>query len=288
MSRADRRRVARAKPSPATSRYESAYVGTEGLFFQRLRAQAKWMFVFLALVFGVSFVFFGVGGNISGTGVADILGFGGGGTGQASVDDAQEKLDKNPADAEALRELATAYQTEGKPAEAISPLEQYTALKPKDEDALRELAGLYLSTASQARNDLAIAQQQAALLNPGADFLPPSSTPLGQALANVPITQALTTKATTAANDAYQRYIAAYTSAKDAYQKIAKLAPTDANAQYSLADAAQNAGDTTTAIAAFKQFVKLAPDDPNAAYARQQIKQLQQSSSSAGGSSPGG
>ena len=33
------------------------------MFFPRLRRQAKWMFVFLALVFGVGFVAFGVGGT---------------------------------------------------------------------------------------------------------------------------------------------------------------------------------------------------------------------------------
>jgi tetratricopeptide (TPR) repeat protein len=286
MARADRRRVARAKPSPAPSRYESAYVGTEGLFFQRLRAQAKWMFIFLALVFAVSFVFFGVGGNISGTGVADIFGLGGG-TGQPSVEDAQKKLDKNPADAQALRDLSTAYQTEGKTDEAVGPLEQYTALRPKDEDALRELAGLYLTRASVAREDLAVAQQEATLLNPGESFLPPSTTPLGQALSSAPITQAVSGKANAAVNDAYTRLVGAYTAAKEAYQKVVKLAPADAAAQLQLADAAQNSGDATTAIAAYKRFLKLAPDDPSAPLVRQQIKQLQ-SSTSAGGSGSGG
>ena len=33
----------------------------EELFFQRLRNHAKWMFVLLALVFALGFVFFGVG-----------------------------------------------------------------------------------------------------------------------------------------------------------------------------------------------------------------------------------
>ena len=34
------------------------------MFFPRLRRQAKWMFVFLALVFGVGFVIFGVGSSL--------------------------------------------------------------------------------------------------------------------------------------------------------------------------------------------------------------------------------
>jgi regulator of sirC expression with transglutaminase-like and TPR domain len=245
------------------------------------------MFVFLALVFAVSFVFFGVGANISGTGVADILGFGSGGTGQPSADDARERLDKNPTDAQALRDLATALQTDGKTQEAIQPLEQYTALRPKDEDALRELAGLYVNRASVARNELALAQQEAALQNPGASFLPPSSTPLGQALATQPITQAVSGKSNTAVNDSYTRMIAAYTAAKGAYQKVAKLAPADASSQLDLADAAQNSGDAPTAIAAYKKFVELAPDDPSVPLVKQQIQQLQ-SATNAGPASTGG
>ena len=276
MARADRRRVARAKPAPTPSRYESAYVGTEGLFFQRLRAQAKWMFVFLALVFGVGFVFFGVGGNLAGTGVADIFGVGGG-TGQPSIEEAQEKLDANPNNAEALRELSTAYQAEGQPDDAIAPLEQFTTLRPRNEDALRELAGLYLSSASRAREDLSVAQAQAALLNPGADFLPPANTPLGQALGNAPITQAAAGDANAAVNQAYSELVGAYTSAKETYQKIVRLAPTDADAQLQLADTAQNSGDATTAIAAYKRFLALAPDDPAAPLVRQQIEQLEAS-----------
>jgi tetratricopeptide (TPR) repeat protein len=286
MSRADRRSVARSKSSTAPSRYESAYVGTEGLFFQRLRRQTKWMFVFLALVFATSFVFFGVGANISGTGVADILGLGSS-TGQPSADDARKALEKNPTNAQALRDLATALQTDGKADEAISPLEQFTSLRPKNEDALRELAGLYLSRAGSARDDLALAQQEATLLNPGANFLPVSTTPLGQALATQPITQAVSSKANTAVNDAYTRMLAAYTAAKGAYQRIVKISPTDASSQLQLADAAQNSGDAAAAIAAYKAFLKLAPDDPAAPQVKAIIKQLQ-STTNAGAASTGG
>ena len=62
-------------------------------------------------------------------GVADIIGVGGGGAGQPSVDDARERLAENPDDAQALRDLATALQTDGQADEAIVPLEQYVALR---------------------------------------------------------------------------------------------------------------------------------------------------------------
>jgi hypothetical protein len=50
------------------------------MFFPKLRAQAKWMFVFLALVFGLGFVVFGVGSGVGGTGIGDLLQGGGGGS----------------------------------------------------------------------------------------------------------------------------------------------------------------------------------------------------------------
>ena len=48
------------------------------------------------------------------------------------------------------------------------------------------------------------------------------------------------------------------------------------------AQAAQQAGDTATAILAYKAFLKLAPDDPNAPIVKAQLKQLKQTSSASG------
>ena len=139
MARADRRRDARAKPVAAgPDRYQSAYVGTDALFFQRLRRQAKWVFVFLAFVFAFSFVVFGVGSDVPG-GVADILNGRAPGSG-ADVEGARERTQENPQDAAAWKDLADGLQQEGKSEEAISPLEPYVALRPRDTDALGTLA----------------------------------------------------------------------------------------------------------------------------------------------------
>jgi tetratricopeptide (TPR) repeat protein len=245
------------------------------------------MFVFLALVFAVGFVAFGVGANIGGTGIADVLGVGGSGSGQPSVDDAEKQLEKKPNDLAALRELATALQTEGRTEEAIDPLVRYTTLKPRDVEAQRELAGLYLTQATKARQELQDAQIEAQLLNPGGDFLPPASSPLGEALSTAPITQAVTGKANERVNVAYSQLITAYQQAKSTYQQIVKLTPDDASAQLQLADTAQNSGDSTTAIAAYKRFLKLAPDDPSAPLVRQEIKRLQSAASASSSSSAG-
>jgi len=65
----------------------------------------------------------------------------------------------------------------------------------------------------------------------------------------------------------------------DAYQKLAGLQPNDPNVQLELAQAAQQTGDATTAIAAYERFLKLAPDDPNASVVQAQLKQLRKNAS---------
>jgi hypothetical protein len=129
------------------------------MFFPRIRRHAKWVFVFLALAFGLGFVGFGVGAG--GVGIGDILKGSGGGSGVPSISSSQKKIEKNPTDAQAYRDLATAYQAKGDVDNAVDALGQYTNLRPKDVDALRELAGLYLNQASAAQQRAQIAELRA-------------------------------------------------------------------------------------------------------------------------------
>jgi tetratricopeptide (TPR) repeat protein len=274
VARADRRRAARARPATPASRYQSARVGTDDLFFQRLRRQAKWAFVFLALVFGVGFVAFGVGSDVPG-GIADVLGGGGAGSSGPSASEAREKLEENPRDPQALRDLATALQQEGKPTEAIAPLEQYTRLRPKDEEALRELGSLYLAQATDVGTEAQLAQLQVQSLDPGSLFRPSEGSDLGRALGSGQIVSA----ATAEANERFTRLLTElqgiYGKATTTYQNIAELAPDDPSVQIQLADAAVNAGDTAAALTAYKRFIALAPDDPSAPLVRQEIRRLE-------------
>jgi tetratricopeptide (TPR) repeat protein len=247
------------------------------------------MFVVLALLMGVGFVAFGVGSDVQG-GIADVLGVGGGGAAgddRPSEDDARERLAKNPDDTQALRDLSTALQDEGKLDEAVEPLDRYTTLRPNDEDALRELANLYLSRATRIQTELQIAQTRAQVLNPGQDFLPAATSPLGQALSTAPITQAVSADVNEELNGLYSRLNGAYTEAVGTYQRLAKVVPDDESVQLDLADTAQRANDMPTAIAAYKRFLELAPDSPQAELIRQQIKQLEATQSALGGSAAG-
>ena len=42
-----------------------------------------------------------------------------------------------------------------------------------------------------------------------------------------------------------------------------------------LAQVAESAGDSATAVKAYKQFIKLSPDDPNTPLVKQHLKQLE-------------
>ena len=281
MARADRRRVQRAKQTPGIRASGAASAVEETLFFSRLRRNAKWLFAFLALVFGLSFVVFGVGSDVPG-GVADLF-QGRASSSGPSVEDAQEKVEKNPRDAAALRELATALQTEGRPDEAVPVLERYARLSPRDDSALRELATLYVSRAGRLRSEAQQAQVRAQFANPDDALLPPTSTPLGQALADRPISNAVAAQVQAELSAKIEEMQEAFRKAQETYQRIVVLRPEDANAQLELADAALNAGDTQVAIGAYKRFLELAPDDPQAPLVEEQIKRLEGSVSSSSG-----
>ena len=229
--------------------------------------------MFLALVFGVGFVAFGVGSDVPG-GVADVLQGRAPGSGP-SVSEARERVEERPRDADALRDLVTALQNEGQPDEAIPYLERYTQVRPSDTAALRELAGLYLGRAGRNQGEAQRLQTRLQLLTPESSFLPPATTPLGQALSDSPITSAVQQEAQAAFTDALTRMQEAFRSAQEVYQRLVVLEPEDANLQLQLADAALNAGDTELALASYRRFLELAPDDPQAPLVEQEIERLE-------------
>jgi tetratricopeptide (TPR) repeat protein len=242
------------------------------MFFMRLRRSTKPIFLFLALVFALTFVFLGVGSGSAGVG--DLLGgldLFGGGSSATSVGKAQDELKKHPRDPGAYRDLARAYETKGDDAKAIDALNGYLLLRPKDASALSELAALYLTQAEAARGQAAAAQ---AKLTSGSLFTPAAGGSLGQAVGQNPITEASSAGVNQAFTAAYQRMQSAYASAVDAYRKVAARAPNDPTVQLRLADTAETAGDSKTAIAAYKRFLKLAPDDPSVPVVKQRIKLL--------------
>jgi tetratricopeptide (TPR) repeat protein len=253
----------------------------EQLFFQRLRVHAKWAFVLLALVFGLGFVFLGIGSGSNG--ITDALqnafNFGKS-SGGASISSLERKTEKNPLDAKAWRDLATAYETKQRTNDAIRALAQYTGLRPRDTGALAELASEYGQQANAAAQEYQDVQaQMLSQVPPSALFAPPSSTPLGKAFSDPkalqdPISTLLQQQLQSKQQAALSNYQTAQANAEKTYQQIVKLTPKDANAQLQLAQAAQSASDPKVALQAYEKFLALAPQDPLAPQIRQQVKQL--------------
>jgi tetratricopeptide (TPR) repeat protein len=244
------------------------------MFFTRLRRHAKWMFVFLALVFAVGFVGFGIGANQNAS-LGDLIrGNSGSTSGNLSVGDAREQLQKNPKSAEAKRDLATALQEDGRTDEAITVLNAYVAQSPKDENALRELAGLYLARANALAQDAQTAQLGASYRTFGSTFSVPLDLGNGATLGTDPIDEAISTQASQEVSAAVGKAQTAYQNAEATYDKLATVAPRDPNVQLELAQAAQQSGNVAKAITAYERFLVLAPDDPSASIVKQQIAQL--------------
>ena len=273
-----RPRPQQAKPKRKQKTWE------DELFFARLRRHTKWMFVLLALVFGVGFVAFGVGSGSTGVGgIGDIFNsvFGKSSSGiDSRISSDQKKLARNPGDAQAAIDLSTLYQQKQENTKAIEVLKTASQRKPKDLDLLNAIAGIYRTETSTARNAAAAAQNALAArpaTPPGLDI----NSQLGQALSSDPLSQELRTNAT----EAFSKLTTAYSKTETAYKKVADAAkgtPQEANAQLALGsvaiEAVQVTGQTTDiqlAIGAFKRYLKLEPHGVSANQARQTLQQLE-------------
>jgi cytochrome c-type biogenesis protein CcmH/NrfG len=243
------------------------------LFFVRMRRRAKPAYFILAFLFAVTFAFLGVG---SGTGGLDQLFnnlniFHHSGT---SVSAALKEVQKHPSDPKGFRDLATAYEAKGDTVDAIGALQQYTDIRTKDAKAFAELGGLQLTDAQDLLGQYENAYSNEQLAAPSQGLLPSTSSPVGKALGTNPIELASATQVNSVVTSLGQRVQLAYSDAVASYKQMAKLEPNNANAQFQLAQAAQTANDTTTAVAAYRAYLKLIPNGSTAAQVRALIKQL--------------
>ena len=240
------------------------------MFFPRLRRQAKWMFVFLALVFGIGFVAFGIGGSGTG-GFADFFQNGGSTSSGPSVGDAKNKIeDGNLA---AYKELAEAYRTEGKQDEAIAAGESYVRFKPNDYAFMRSLASDYEGKAARQRDEAAAIQEELTT-STGTTFAVPPDSVLGRALGTGRIDRELTADANQKLTELYGGIEAAYTRATTLYQRVARVEKDDVLLQMLLAQSAYQARKNDVAIKASQQVCKLAPGSVDCQQAKNLIAQI--------------
>jgi tetratricopeptide (TPR) repeat protein len=246
------------------------------MFFPRLRRQARWVFVFLALVFALGFVFFGVG---SGSSLGDLLNpgsiFGTSSGGGTSLGSLKKKAEAHPRNGRAQLDYVQGLDAKGRTDESRKVLERYVKLKPKDTDVLSDLAGRYDTMATdqvQIAQEAAISAQGVS----GADLFPQLKLDSkGTTLGTDPIVGAVTTKAQDQQQKAQTIAIRAWKNEERVLKRLVAVTPDDTTSIYRLAGAAASAGDTPVAIKSLKDFLRLAPDAPEAAIAKQQLQQLQ-------------
>ncbi len=253
------------------------------MFFPRLRNQAKWAFVFLILVFGGGFVFLGVGSGGLDLGQLIRDAFGNRTSSGTSVSQAQKRVSERPFNSIARKDLANALEKNGRVDEAIAAWTVYTKLNPQDVTALQHVGQLELGQADRYFREAqlaSLAQQDAGV---GSAFRPSSTAKFGQALGEDPIAAALSRQASTQLQGASVKYQTAAARAVGTYQQIVKLRPSDQQALFSLAQAADTLRQTPVAIRAYKRLLKFKLDPATAAQIRGRVKTLLQSSTPTGG-----
>ena len=241
------------------------------MFFPKLRRNAKWVFLFLAIVFALGFVGFGVGAG--GVGIGDVFRGTAGASGVPSISESEKRITENPRDAAAFRDLATAYQAAGNTDEAIEALENFVVLKPKNAAALVDLASLYLVKVDEAQQRARVANIRAAYLAPGAavvGFTQFGGSPLEPDAISGAVDRQLSQIVQTELGQAQT----AAAQAVDAYKRRAAIEPRNALFQLELAQTAESAGDPASAVTAYEKFLELEPDDPNAPDVQARLKQL--------------
>ena len=267
---------AKAKAQPTKAARKRGRRGHSGggnpnqdLFFIRLRRRQKWIYAFLAVIFAATFAGVGVGSG-NGGGLDQLYSglFGGGGN---SVSKAKDEIAKHPA--KGYRDLATAYETNGDNASAITALQSYLALKKNDADVWGELGGLQLTQAQTYLTQYQAVQQSAQLADPSAAFLPGGT--LAQAVGTNAAYQNAAQQASSQSSALYQQVTTSLSSAVTSYQKVTKIRPRSTTAWEELATAATNAGNSTVALGAWKTVLKLDPHSPQRASIERQIKALQ-------------
>ena len=186
-------------------------------------------------------------------------------------------------DAAAQLALAEALQLDGKPEEAIAPLQRYLKLRANDEEALQTLAGLYLSRAQRIQDEAARRAAGGGVPRPGPDFRPDrghrSSATRVELGVHATSRRTRPTSARPSCTASCRRWPP---SSRTAHERIAQdLARRSDACSSSSPRRRRTRATSTTALAAYKRFLKLAPDDPSAEVVREQIKLLEQSAAPA-------
>lgn len=282
---ASKRKTTGGSPAPR----QEAPASATPTMNERLRSKGKWVFLFLAIVFAVSFVLAGVG--TGGPSFIDLW------SQEKSVEkaettstdstvsDALAAVKKDAKDAQAQVALAQAYVNAGELDKASEPAATAAELAPEDVDVQTAIADVRLAQAAallQKAQDAYAGAQGAGLIG-GRPAVPASVIP-GQTqgatafqTAQEALSSAQFSEASTAAQPFQTEAQQAYQAAVAAQQAVTRLQPDDPAAWFRMGQIATAANDTQQALEAYRRFVKLAPEDPLVTQVKEEIDRLQTS-----------
>lgn len=256
---------------------------------ERLRSKGKWVFLFLAIVFAISFVLAGVG--TGGPSFLDLLSQNRDSQPvettptNSAVQDALAAVKEDPKDAQAQIALAQAYVNAGQLEKASEPAAAAAELAADDVEAQTAIADVRLAQAAallQKAQDAYAGAQGAGLIG-GRPAVPATVIP-GQTqgatafqTAQEALSSAQFSEASTAAQPFQTEAQQAYQAAVAAQQAVTRLQPDDPAAWFRMGQIATAANDTQQALEAYRRFVKLAPEDPLTTQVKEEIDRLEKS-----------
>lgn len=270
-------------------RQEAPYSATPTLN-ERMRRNGKWVFAALAIVFGITFVFAGVG--TSGPSLVDLIGRNSDSSPSATtapsasaVQTAEAETKASPKDPQAWLALAQAQVANNQLDKVAASAQQASDLAPKDATVQSAVADVYLAQAAaalQQAQSLYAAAQGGGMVN-GRPAVPQQVIP-GQSNGTTPFQTAQESLSSAQMSAVSAKVTPLQTEATDAYTAAvaAQTIVTQVNAQdpaawFRLGQIATAANDTAGAIKGYQQFVKLAPADPLTTKVKDEIKRLQES-----------
>jgi tetratricopeptide (TPR) repeat protein len=245
------------------------------MFFPKLRRKAKWVFAFIALAFGLSFVVAGVGSGF-GSGIGDYLSelFNRqpGADTEASIENARERAEQNPRDADAQMDLANALMADGQTQQAIDALSAYVELDANNEEALQLLAGLYLIEANEADQGAERARSAGGVAFFSTELY---GDELSQAFGSGPFVELQQQQASEAYSNAALAAQNFHSQEAEVWDKLVALRPEDLTYLLELGRSKQQANELEAAIVAYERYVEVAPeDDPTAEEVKTLVDQL--------------
>lgn len=269
-------------------RQEAPYSATPTLN-ERMRKNGKWVFLALAVVFGITFVFAGVG--TSGPSLVDLIGQNNDSSptttavDSSAVQEAEAATKKSPDDPQVWLALAQAEVGAGQLDKVPAAAAKAAELAPKDAAVQAAVADVYLAQAAaalQKAQELYASAQGGGTVD-GRTAVPQQVIP-GQSNGATPFQTAQESIASAKLSDVSAKVSPLQTEANDAYKAaveaqtiVTEINADDPAAWFRLGQIATAANDTTGAITAYERFVKLAPEDPLTSKVKEEIKRLKES-----------